>query len=668
MTSTPKARRTADDLLALLAAMLRIRRFEQRIEALYAAGTMSGTFHSSEGQEAVPVGVCTALHGDDLVGSSHRGHGHFIAKGGNLGRMAAELFGRVDGYSAGHGGTQHMAGYEVGFLGSNGITGGGIPIATGAALAIKRRGEPRVVASFFGDGAANQGAFHESLNMAAIWKLPILYVCENNRFSMGSHVSDMVSVENIAERGASYAMPSEIVDGNDVEAVVEAAGRLVGEIRAGGGPRLLECKTYRVRGHSKSDKAEYRSDEEFAAWAKRDPIARLERTLQDECDVSASSIESVKEKIETELDAALDFAEKSPKGGRDVALRYVFASPLESPESMDPSQSEPAGAVREMFFWEAIQTAMREALDADERVFLYGEDIGAYGGAFKVTRGMLDAYGPMRVIDTPVSENAILGTATGAALVGERPIVEMMFMDFLLLAFDQLVNHAAKFHYIYAGQCKVPLVVRLPAGGYRGYGATHSQCLESMLMGVPGLKIVAPSTPRDARGLLATAIADDDPVLFIEHKLLYGRRGPVPEAPERIPLGRAKVVRPGDDLTLVGYAWSTHLCLEAAEQLAAAGIQAEVIDLRSLAPLDIDTVTESVMRTQRAVICEEGPRVGGVGGELAAALQESAFGYLDAPILRVGAASTPVPAAPDQEREVLPSVGSIVAAARQLMA
>jgi pyruvate/2-oxoglutarate/acetoin dehydrogenase E1 component len=318
-------------------------------------------------------------------------------------------------------------------------------------------------------------------------------------------------------------------------------------------------------------------------------------------------------------------------------------------------------------YWQAIQEAMCEAMDRDERYYVFGEDVAEYGGCFKVTRGMFEKYGKSRIINTPVSEAGIIGLSIGAAMGGMRPIAEIMFMDFMLLTLDQLMNHAAKFHYIYNGQIKIPLVVRTPMGGYRGYGATHSQCFDSLLMKVPGLRVVTPWSPRDAKGLLKTCLAENDPVVFVEHKALYGTSGPVPKSEEYIPLGKAKVVRAGQHVTLCANSYMVSLCLQAAEYLAKEGVQVEVVDLRCLAPLDRETVAKSAAKTQGLVIVEEGHLTLGVGAEIAASVQELAFGYLDAPILRVAAADTPIPSAIELERAVLPSVEKIINAVKKIL-
>ncbi len=323
--------------------------------------------------------------------------------------------------------------------------------------------------------------------------------------------------------------------------------------------------------------------------------------------------------------------------------------------------------MRELTYWQALQTALCDAMRRDPRVFLMGEDIGAYGGAFGVTRGMLDEFGPERVRCTPISEASVVGAATGAALTGMRPVVEIMFMDFLTLAIDQLANHAAKFRYMYGPQARVPLVVRTPAGGGRCYGATHSQSLEAWLLHVPGLKVVAPATPADARGLLAAAIEDDDPVVCVEHKLLYATSGPVADDREVVPIGRACVRRAGADVTLVAYSYYVGVALRAAATLAADGIDAEVIDLRTLVPMDSDQVVASVRKTGRLVCIEEGTRSGGIGAEIAARVAEYAYEYLDAPIRRIAATDTPIPFSPALEPLALPSEDDIVRTVRALL-
>ncbi len=655
-------------LLDLYRRMFLIRRFEEKVEGLFAGGELAGTTHSCNGQEAVAVGAVAALKAGDVIVSNHRGHGHFLARGAEPGRLMAELFGKKDGYSLGRGGSQHTASRDLGFLGANGITGGGIPVATGQALALSRLGKGGIACCFFGDGAVNQGTFAESLNMAALWKLPVLYVLENNCWAFSTRTEEGCAspggCQELAGRAAPFGIPFDSVDGNDVEVVLAAARKAAKHVRGGQGPYLLECRTYRLSGHSKSDGCEYRTREEEAKHRARCPLCAARPRLA-ELKVSEKKIAGVEGEVEAEIEAAVEFARKSPVLDAAEAAAGVYAQPVDA-EAPDPTGSEASDA-EEIYGWEAVQRALREELDRDERVILLGEDIAEYGGAFKVTRRMAADYGAGRVMNTPISENSVAGLAAGAAMLGLRPVVEMMFADFALLAFDQLANHAAKFHYMYAGQVDVPLTVRMPTGGYRGYGPTHSQCIEGLFQGVPGLKIVAPSSPRQARALLKSAIRDQDPVLFIEHKLLYGMREPVPRAEETAPIGPARIAREGHDLTITAHGYMVTLALRAAEALQEDGVSAEVIDLRTLKPLDEGAVLESVAKTMHLVTVEEGWLAGGFGAEVSARVAEKAVSFLDGPIVRVGAADSPIPAARSLEDAVLPSAAKIVAAAKRAL-
>ncbi|MCZ7648391.1 MAG: dehydrogenase E1 component subunit alpha/beta [Planctomycetota bacterium] len=653
--------------LRLFERMYTIRAFETRMEGESKAGRLPGTFHSSVGQEAVAVGACASLRETDLVVSTHRGHGHFLAKGGDVFRLMAELYGREEGYSAGKGGTQHMAGPKIGFMGSNGITGGGIPVAAGLALSLKRQNRENVVISFFGDGAANQGAFHEALNMAAIWKLPVIFICENNGWGMSTPVKDVTSGPSIAHRGEAYGILYQRMDGNDLEEVVEQVRAGIQMLHNEHAPVLLEAVTWRARGHSRSDQNLYRDKDEESRWAARDPLALYRKRLLDGNRATEKELAAVERKVDAEIDAAFQRCQTLKPARPETAATKVYASP-EVPDAEDPSQRPlKEGEFEEKAYWEALQEAIREAMDKDERYFCFGEDICEYGGCFKVTRGMLEHYGRERLVNTPVSEEGIVGLCVGSAMGGLRPIGEIMFMDFIMLAFDQLLNHAAKFHYIYDGQIKVPMVIRTPMGGYRGYGATHSQCLDALLTHLPGIRVVTPWSPRDAKGLLATCLEEENPVVFVEHKALYIAKGPVPKQSEKIPLGKANIVRPGRDITLCANSYMVTLALQAAEQLAKEGIEAEVVDLRCLNPLDRKTVAESAARTQALVTVEESHLTGGWGAEIAASVQELAFGYLDAPILRVAAADVPIPSAPELERAILPSAEKIVATVKKAL-
>jgi 2-oxoisovalerate dehydrogenase E1 component len=660
-------------LIEWLYQMHLIRAFEETVEQLYAAGKMHGTMHLSIGQEAVAVGAIAALRPDDYITSTHRGHGHAIAKGQDLRAMLAELLGKETGVCRGRGGSMHLADLERGNLGANGIVAGGIPIAVGAGLSIRMQGQDRVVLCFFGDGAANHGNFHEGLNMAAIWRLPVVFLCENNQYAMSMPIRKAMAVPRVADRAAAYGIPGETVDGMDVVAVYRAVRAAVERARRGEGPTLIEAITYRYRGHSKSDRQVYRTKDEVQAWMARDPIARLREALIARGWLSEAEAAALEERAREAVAEALRAAEGDPEPDVAQLTEGVYAEdPLFPPRWIRQAFGsevpvEPPAGTRELSYAEALREAMAQAMAADERVFLMGEDIGVYGGAFGVTQGLIERFGPERVRDTPISENTIVGAGVGAALTGMRPIVEMQFMDFVTLAMEQTVLQAAKVRYMFGGKARVPLVLRLPGGSGTGAAAQHSESLEAWFVHVPGLKVVAPATPYDAKGLLLAALADDNPVIFVEHKLLYRTRGPVPEEPYLVPLGKAAVRRPGRHLTIVAYSIAVLRALEAAERLAAEGIEAEVIDLRTLKPYDAETVIASVKKTGKLLIVHEAPLLGGFGGELAAAVAQSeAFAYLEAPIVRLGGADVPIPYHPRLERAAVPQVEDIVEAARRL--
>ncbi|GBD10130.1 Acetoin:2,6-dichlorophenolindophenol oxidoreductase subunit alpha [Candidatus Thermoflexus japonica] len=660
-------------LIEWLYQMHLIRAFEETVEQLYAAGKMHGTMHLSIGQEAVAVGAIAALRPDDYITSTHRGHGHAIAKGQDIRAMLAELLGKETGICRGRGGSMHLADLERGNLGANGIVAGGIPIAVGAGLSIRMQGQDRVVLCFFGDGAANHGNFHEGLNMAAIWRLPVVFLCENNQYAMSMPIRKAMAVPRVADRAAAYGIPGETVDGMDVLAVYRAVRAAVERARRGEGPTLIEAITYRYKGHSKSDRQVYRTKEEVQAWMARDPIARFRAWLIAQGWLSEAEAAEIEARARQAIGEALRVAEGDPEPRVDQLTEGVYAEdphvpPLWIRQTFGPGIAvEPPPGTREISYAEALREAMAQAMAADARVFLMGEDIGVYGGAFGVTQGLIERFGPDRVRDTPISENTIVGAGVGAALTGMRPIVEMQFMDFVTLAMEQTVLQAAKVRYMFGGKARVPLVLRLPGGSGTGAAAQHSESLEAWFVHVPGLKVVAPATPYDAKGLLLAALADDNPVIFVEHKLLYRTRGPVPEDPYIVPLGRAAVRRAGRHLTIVAYSLMVLRALEAAERLAAEGIEAEVIDLRTLKPYDAETVIASVKRTGKLLIAHEAPLLGGFGGELAAAVAQSeAFAYLEAPILRLGGADVPIPYHPRLERAAVPQVEDIVEAARRL--
>lgn len=667
----------AEVLRGLLRDMVRIRRFEERTAELYAEGRIPGFIHLYIGQEACAVGAAAAMRPDDYFASYHRGHGHHLARGARPEKMFAELLARETGYCHGRGGCLHITDASVGSLGANGIVGSGLIIANGAGLSAKLKEQDRVTVAFFGDGAANQGKFHEALNLAAVWRLPVVFFCENNGYGESTPQAWSTPVEHIAVRAVAYGIPGVVVDGADVLAVREAVREAAARARAGDGPTLIEAKTYRWRGHFEGDPETYRTREEVLEHQKDCPIARFRRKLTEAGLWDEVRDQALEAEVKAEMDAAVAFAMGGPEPDPSTLARDLWApEPVldEAPSGPAPGPAggpapgpagEQAGEMRLATGLEAVQEALIEEMHRDPSVIMLGEDM--HQGVYGVSTRVYEEFGPERVRPTPISENAIVGCAVGAAMTGLRPVAEIMFADFLMECMDPIVNQAAKLRYMTGGQVKLPLVIRVPGGSGFAAGAQHSQCLEALFLHIPGLKVVCPSTPADTKGLLKTAIRDDNPVLFIEHKALYYEGGEMPAESRPIPFGVADVKRPGRDVTVVAVSAMVLRALRAAETLAAEGIDVEVVDPRTLVPLDKETILASVRKTGRLVIVEEGCLTGGVGAEIAAVAAAEAIDYLDAPILRLAAPDVPVPFNPRLEDLVAPSEERIVEGIRALV-
>ncbi|AEC02500.1 alpha-ketoacid dehydrogenase subunit alpha/beta [Parasphaerochaeta coccoides] len=647
-----------------LTVMVRSRLFEEKLDNLFAEGHLHGTTHLSSGQEAVQVGVALALSDGDWIVPTHRCHGHTIARGASPYAMFSEMFGSVHGLSKGLGGSMHMTDLAHGNPGGSAVVGSGVALATGAALAMKRLGQKNVTVAFFGDGASSRGVIHETMNLASLWKLPVIFLCENNQYGMSAPVASAVSAPSIASRGAAYGIPSCTIDGNDVSDVFHAVRDAASRARSGEGPVLIEAVTYRIAGHSRNDRRRYRSREEEALWAEQDPILRLrdelialERFDMDEWTVL----------MDRERKMVDDAAEKAEADAHDVlpveeAQAMVFAPP--SGKKWPDIELSHVTTYRE-----ALREALSRCMKACPEMFLMGEDIGLYGGCFKVTNGLWDSHDHDRILETPVSEEGFTGVAAGAAMFGLRPVVEIMYGDFMTLASDPVINHAAKSYFMSGGQLPCPLVIRTPVGSGSGHGAQHTQSLEAMFVNIPGLKVVAPATVKDACVLLSSSIADNGPVVFLEHRMLYDMEGEVSQGRMVEPLGKAAVRRPGSDITLVSYSRAVHTCLEAATRLADEGIEAEVIDLRTLVPLDEDAIRASVRRTRRALVVHDAPLHGGYGGEIVACIAGDldTFMHLAAPVERLCGLDMPVPFSPGLEAAIIPSVEKIVEKARSMV-
>jgi 2-oxoisovalerate dehydrogenase E1 component len=652
------ARPPREKLLDMYRLMQLARRFDESVIDLYASGQIPGFMHLYVGEEAVAVGACAALAEGDTITSTHRGHGHCIAKGGDPRFMMAELLARANGYCRGKGGSMHIANLSLGILGANGIVGGGFPIANGAALSSQMRASGRVAVCFFGDGASNEGTFHEAANLAAVWKLPVIFVCENNGYAQTTPQREHQAIGDIAVRAAAYGMPGAVADGMDVLAVHAAVAAAVADARAGKGPSLIECKTCRYRGHWEGDPQPYRTPAEIAEWRKRDCISTFGQKLARECGVREEELAQIREQVERQMAEAISFARSSPPPQPATVLTDVYSS-------RDPSPRAIRGPTGRMTIRQALNGTLDRILAAEERAVLFGEDVGLLGGAFSVTKGLFARYGGMRVRNTPISESAIIGAAIGASVTGLLPIAEIMFCDFLYVAMDQIVNQMAKMKYMYGGDARLPIVVRCTCGSGFSAAAQHSQSNEAMFMHVPGLKILMPSTPDDAAGLLLSAFEDPNPVLFFEHKGLYDETGEVSGEP--VPIGKARIVREGGDITVVTYGKMRKLCEAAAGTLGAEGIAVEVIDLRSLLPFDAETILASARKTGRVAIVHEAPLTAGAGAELAAVVAERAFGSLRAPVTRIAGLDVPMPFAPVLESAAVPSAAGIAERLRTMV-
>jgi 2-oxoisovalerate dehydrogenase E1 component len=650
----------AESLLAAYERMTLIRVFEERVSELYRNSEVPGFVHLSTGQEAAAVGACWPLAVTDVITSNHRGHGHCLAKGLAPEPMMAELLARATGTNQGLGGSMHIADPDLGIFGANGIVAAGVPIAGGAALAAKLRGQGGVVVSFFGDGAVAQGAFHETANLAVLWRLPVVFFCENNGYAEFSPVADQHPVP-MATRAAGYGLDYVAVDGNDVEAVAAVMADVVRGIRDGGGPVFVEAATYRWHGHYEGDPEKYRGQDELAQWQQRDPLAITRARLLGR-GAGQEELARVEARARARIDAAVDAARQAPPPDMSVLRSSVYAPRPAVPEP-DWVPAPDGEVFRTM---DAVRLALEGELEANPEAFVAGVDAGKGGNVFALTRGLYARW-PDRLLDTPISETAVMGLAVGGAMAGMTPVVELMYLDFLGVCFDQILNQAAKLRFMTGGKARMGLVIRTQFGGGRSSGSQHSQSLEALLAHVPGLTVVMPSSPAETYGLLRAAIRDPNPVIFIENRQQYGMKGPRPPAGYLLPLGKAKVVREGADLTIVSVSRMVHEAVAAAEALAPRGISAEVIDLRTVAPLDKETILASLAKTSRLLIAHEGVTDFGIGAEIAALAVYEGFWTLDAPVMRVAPPPTPSPYAPNLEKQWLPDRHTIERAAQALV-
>jgi 2-oxoisovalerate dehydrogenase E1 component len=664
-----------DKLLSLYRTMLTIRRTEELLVKFYATGKLYGGVHTYIGEEAVAAGVCAHLRDDDTVFSTHRGHGHALAKGVHPRELIAEVMGRATGCSGGRGGSMHLFKPEVGFMGSSGIVGPCITLAAGGGYSAMLLKTDRVSVAFFGDGASNNGAFHEGINLATAWKLPVIFVCENNLYATEVPIGKATANTDIASRAVAYGLPGIAVDGNDALAVYRAAGEAVQRARAGGGPTLIEGRTYRTRAHSEGMRdAGYRTQDEIAAWKERDPIRLFREKLLAGGSITEAELGAIDAEIKELVEEAGRFAEMSPLPDPATVRDHIYAENWKQEtgssqlEARNRAIQQPASGSRELTFIDAGREGLAEEMARDARIFVVGEGIGPRGGNFNTTLGLFELYGEERLRDTPIAERGFTNLCTGAAATGTRPVVDFMFIDFLADAFGDMFNQMCKLQWMSSGRLKMPIVVRGCVGAATSNAAHHSGNYYPFFMHLPGFRVVMPTTPADAKGLLKTALRSEDPVLFLEHKNLLALKGPVPDGELLIPFGQAAIRREGADLTIVGIGFTVKQALDAAETLAAEGVSAEVIDPRTLAPLDIDTILTSVHKTGRLLVVDEDFAPCGVGAEIAMQVMERAFDDLDAPVRRINGLFAPAPYSPALYEPMVPTVKGIVQAVRDLLA
>jgi 2-oxoisovalerate dehydrogenase E1 component len=722
---------TNEAALRLLQAMYYQRAFEFTVRDLEnkslipAEGyVFRGSTHLSYGQEASQIGAMSGLRKEDYITATHRSHGHCIAKGYfayyemgeeelkrtlstagenqfdadryeeimdavvdyHLYRMMAEVLGKEAGYCKGRGGGMHVADFSVGNLGANAIVGGGMGIATGAALGVDKLGEGRVVLCAVGDGAMNNGIAHESMNFAAMAQfehgLPIIYYVENNQYGYtGQQKGEVTGVDYLSQRGAGYnktAMHAQTICGNNVLTVRDAVSRAREVCLAGEGPVLLESNTYRYWGHNFKDKGTlYRTAEERKEWEGHDPIEWFKKELDAGSILSIEDADDLWEKTYQKMHELTVMAAKSREPQvKDIMFgvyadttsdgigeEYRTTNILKKPRRI-PRDSEGKILARH-----AVLEAITEEMLRDRRVVCWGEDIAEQGGAYQATLGLLDTFGRDRIFNTAISESAIIGTGVGASLVGLRPVVELMYIDFVLQAMDQVGNQAAKTRFMFGGQSAVPLTIRATVGGGKGYAGQHAQSVEAVIAHFPGIKVVMPSNAYDMKGLLKTAIRDDNPVFFIEHQMVYLQKDVVPAGEDyTIPFGQARVIREGKDITVVALSNMVSRAIEAAEILEKEdGVQVEIIDPRTLVPLDVKTMADSVKKTGRAAVVLQAYYTGSFGSHISHEITRSAFKQMKAPVRVISSYDITPPMAHLLEQENMPGPQRIVRSVRETL-
>jgi 2-oxoisovalerate dehydrogenase E1 component len=628
-----------DSALDLYDSLLLPRLIEEKMLTLLRQNKISKWF-SGIGQEAISVGVTKACHNEDFLLPMHRNLGVFTSRNVPLYPLFCQLFGKADGFSSGRERSFHFGSLEHRIVGMISHLAAMMPVADGLALANKLRDNQSIAVSFCGDGATSEGDFHEALNLAAVWNLPVVFIIENNGYGLSTPTSQQYACEHLVDRAIGYGVKGIQVDGNDIFAVMNA----IKEARASalkGKPVLIEAQTFRMRGHEEASGTAYVPKDMMAEWARKDPIVRFEQYLRQSFDYTDQQFSEhskrLRELFKTDLNKAL--VANNPSFDEEVERVAIFAPQYRS--SSTPEATVTKNVVEKRFV-DAISSALSQSLREDEKVLLMGQDVAEYGGVFKISDGFLSEFGEQRIRNTPIIESGILGAALGLSLDGFKPIVEMQFADFVSCGMNQIIQNIAKSHYRWTPGINV--TIRLPHGAGVGAGPFQSQSPESWFMPHAGLKILVPSTVEDAQNMLYSAILEPNPVLFFEHKRLYrSLREAVPAKAEWTDIHAARVLREGNDMSIITFGWPVHWAIDMATEMAQQGISVEIVDLRSLAPIDWSTLLGSVKKTNRVLLLQEASEIMGPMSEIAAYLSEHAFQWLDAPIKRVSSIHTPIP-------------------------
>lgn len=634
-----------DELIDIYKKLMKPRLIEEKMMILLRQGKISKWF-SGWGQEAISVGTTYAMYKEEYIFPMHRNLGVFVTREIPLNRLFAQFQGKMSGFTKGRDRSFHFGTQDYNIVGMISHLGPQLALAGGVGLASKLRDQKKATLVFTGDGGASEGDFHEALNVASVWDLPVIFGIENNQWGLSTPSREQFNCENFIDKGIGYGMKAVQVNGNNILEVITVMRELTEEMRKDPKPVLLELMTFRMRGHEEASGTKYYPEGLQDDWKAYDPIDAYTAYLKSEGLLSDALEAEVAKEIKKEIQDGLEvaFAEETIEPNLESELEDIYAPYV-------PVEIEASGNKTEKRFVDAIQDGLRQAMERHDDLVIMGQDIAEYGGVFKITEGFVDQFGKERVRNTPICESAIVGAGLGLSIAGMKAVVEMQFADFVTCGFNQIVNNLAKIHYRWGQNADV--VVRMPTGAGAAAGPFHSQSNEAWFFHTPGLKIVFPSTPYEAKGLLAAAIEDPNPVMVFEHKFLYRSiREEIPDDYYTVEIGKAKTTREGSDLTIVTYGLGVHWANEYADNHSDQSI--EVLDLRTLSPLDTEAIYTAVRKTGKAIVLHEDCMTGGIGGEIVALISENCFESLDAPVKRVASLDTPVPFAADLEQQFLP--------------